>query len=118
MKKSKLKALWKKKSKIESIKSLIKSQVNLAKRHQIYGFGIYFKLINNYCYPNLAMNIFLNEFDFPFLIILNNNEIININNNTFNELFGNIEKNILSKNYIKIKNRRILSINNKYITNY
>jgi hypothetical protein len=87
----------------------------LAKRHQINGFGIYCKPVNNNFYPNLTINIFLNVIDFDFLIILKNNEIININNNTIRELLDRIEKYKLSNIYIKIKNKHILSINNQYI---
>ena len=57
-----------------TIYELIFSQVNLAKKHGIYGFGIiYYWFSGNKCYDEV-LNIFFEnqEIDFPYFIILKN----------------------------------------------
>ena len=93
-----------KKNKINKYKSLIKSQIETAKNHGIFGFGIIYNCLklNEEIY-----NLFANEHEFniPFFIILNNYWNYtqhNISNdiNEFSILFDNIISNFKSKNYI------------------
>ena len=58
--------------------------MDLDKRHKIYGFAIYYALLNNNNYQNLTMDIFLNKINFPFMIIWQNHNINNVNINTIN----------------------------------
>ena len=102
-------------------KSLILNQVQLAKKHGIYVFGIvynYMKL-NEDIFNPLA---FEEDIKFPFFIILNwnwNNTFQKINylnkNITFNNkirknLIDAFEKYFLSEKYIKLKGKPILGI--------
>ena len=94
---------------------LIKAQVNLAKRHKIYGFAIYFNIINPDYYTKITMNIFLNKIEFPFLLIWKNDEIKIYDSKTIDTFIQKIKKYLIFDNYIKINDKPILSINNPYI---
>ena len=96
----------------KNIESLIKAQINLARNHQIYGFAIYFKLINTDYYTKSTLDVFINKLDFPFFIIWKNDEYKILNKYIIDEFIKNIKNYIKSKNYIKIQNKPVLSIDN------
>ena len=102
-----------------SIDEVISKQVDLARNHGIYGFAI------NYVYSydekiyNNVFNIFLNnkKINFPFLLNWKNDNF-NLLNNIDLELINfikNIKKFLISKNYIKINNKPLISIGNPLI---
>ena len=99
----------------KEIEELVIAQINLAKRHQIYGFGIYYNLLTKDYYQKITMNIFLNKINFPFMIIWQNHNIKNVNINTINKFINNIQKYLISNNYIKINNKPVISISNQHI---
>lgn len=99
----------------QDIEDLVKAQMDLAKRHQIYGFAIYYTLLNNNNYQNLTMDIFLNKINFPFMIIWQNHNIKNVKINIINKFINNIKKYLISDNYIKINNKPVISISNQHI---
>ena len=105
-------------------KSLIEQQIELAKIHGIFGFGIVYNLANNIKFNEEIFNIISkdNSNNFSFFIILNNNIDINQQNQTslieyeayrekslniFIDCFGTYS---ISKNYIKFKEKPILGI--------
>ena len=97
----------------------IKQKVDLAKRHGIYGFGIYHKW-------SIDNNIFDKEIDifsdnkiinFQFILIFNYEDFGKKTNNINLEIeiekfIKSIKKYLLSKNYIKINNKIVISIRN------
>lgn len=93
-----------------SLTEVILKQTNLAKRHGIYGFAIFYYYNNNKY--NEIYDIFLYNINFNFLFIWENN-----NNNVLekfdylNIFIDNIKKYLLSKYYIKINGKQVLSIN-------
>ena len=93
-----------------SLTEVILKQTNLAKRHGIYGFAIFYYYNNNKY--NEIYDIFLYNINFNFLFIWENN-----NNNVLekfdylNIFIINIKKYLLSKYYIKINGKQVLSIN-------
>ena len=112
-----------------SLANIIKIQIELAKSHGIYGFAIHF----NY-YDNLEVRIvdifFENKnISFPFLLIWDNeyfNTFLNVSQNNnliynslidleINNFLKNIRKYLVSKLYIKINGKSVLSIKNPYI---
>ena len=99
----------------KDIEELVIAQIDLAKRHQIYGFGIYYNLLTKDYYQKITMDVFLNKINFPFMIIWQNHRIKNVNINTINKFINNIQKYLISDNYIKINNKPIISINNQHI---
>ena len=94
------------------IEALIKAQINIARKHQIYGFAFYFKISKKEYYSRITLNIILNKTDFPFFLIWKNDEYKIINKYNIDEFIINIKNYILSKNYIKIQNKPVLSIDN------
>ena len=56
------------------------------------------------------MNIFLNKIQFPFFLLVRNNEIQYDDTAKFKCFFDNIKKYIISENYIKIRNKPALVI--------
>ena len=99
---------------INEIKKVINSQIKLATNHQIYGFAIYYNYFNPNNQSRLITNVFSNDNNFPFFLIWRNEEINSIDNNTLNNLINDIIKYMTSDNYIKFKEKPILSINNPY----
>ena len=116
--------------------TLIDEQIKLAKSHGIFGFGIINDFSNIYHLNNDTINMisYINECNFPFFVIINNNININLNKsylikNLKNDkenlfLFLDIMKNyFISDNYIKYKGEPILGIFNsplisKYLIKY
>ena len=96
-----------------SIYKLVKKQVKLAKNHLIYGFAIYYDLFNITNISCISIEAFLNKVNFPFFMVWRNEEIDIIDNNTLDILINKIERFMISENYIKFKQRPILSLNNK-----
>ena len=99
---------------INNCRKLIKKQVELAKNHGIFGFGIVYNLIKENKFNERIINLFLkdNMNNFPFFIIFNNSyELLN-GNNFFYFTVEKIKKYIFSENYIKIKEKPILGIFN------
>ena len=95
------------------LKKLIMKQTKLAENHGIYGFAIYFDLFKLNFYQEI-INIFFSEVNFPFFLIWKNDEIDNINIELIENLISNIKKYMVSNNYIKIKQKPILSISKPY----
>ena len=111
---------------------LIDEQIKLAKSHGIFGFGIIHDFSNIYQLNDKTLNMvsYINESNFPFFIIINNN--INIKHNKSfliknlkndkENLFlylDNIQKYFISNNYIKYKGEPILGIfNSPLISRY
>jgi len=91
---------------INNCRKLIKKQVELAKNHGIFGFGIVYNLIKENKFNERIINLFLkdNMNNFPFFIIFNNSyELLN-GNNFFYFTVEKIKKYIFSENYIIIIN--------------
>ena len=99
---------------INNIHKLIKKQIKLAKNHQIYGFAIYYDPFYKNNISIITTYAFLNKFFFPFFIVLKIDKIKNINIIVIDFLIIKLSKFMLSDNYIKIKERPILSINCPY----
>ena len=95
------------------LKKLIMKQTKLAENHGIYGFAIYFDLFKLNFYQEI-INIIFSEVNFPFFLIWKNDEIDNINIELIENLINNIKKYMVSNNYIKIKQKPILSISKPY----
>ena len=101
----------------------IKKQIKLAKNHGLYGFGIIYFWISGQKLFYEPINIFLKkEIQFPFFLIWKNNKYIIHYNNKENIIIENkynnkeafmfmmdIKKYLISKNYIKIKKKPILT---------
>jgi len=96
---------------INEMKRLIITQTKLAKDHEIYGFAIFFKLFKKDNYVQMVIKIFLNIISFPFFLIWRNDELENVDENVIIFLINYLKKFIISENYIKIKEKPILSIN-------
>lgn len=113
----------------KTITDIIKEQTNLAKNHGIYGFGIYYDLFGEI--DNKVLDIFFeNEIiDFSFMIIWKNEnyfkqiQILNDNilndiellENELNKFIKKIKKYLISKQYIKINQKPVLSLNEPLI---
>ena len=95
------------------IKKLIMKQTKLAENHGIYGFAIYFDLFKLNFYQEI-INIFCSKANFPFFLIWKNDDIENINNEVIENLISNFKKYMISSNYIKIKQKPVLSISKPY----
>ena len=67
--------------KINICRILIKKQVELAKNHGIFGFGIVYNLIKEQKFDEEIINLFLNNNmnNFPFFIIFNNKVFVQHN---------------------------------------
>lgn len=107
-------------------KTLIEHQIQLAKNHGIYGFGIVYNIINISQDTKEIFNLFSydNENHFPFFVILKNVEkyyqqglnylIKNTKSNKKHQIsfIKDINKYFISENYIKIRGKHILGIFN------
>ena len=112
---------FKKISKIEnsSIDEIIIKQVDLAKNHGIYGFAInYIFGYKDKIYENV-LNIFLNNkiINFPFLLNWKNEnfKLIKNLNVELSNFMKNIKKYLVSKHYININNKPLISLENPLI---
>ena len=94
------------------IEHLIEKQTTIAKNHGIYGFAIYFDLLNINYYHNITINLFSHKSNFPFFLIWENDEIKNKDKQIIEQLIKFIQQHLISDNYIKIKNKPVLSISN------
>ena len=117
-----------------TIYELIISQVNLAKKHGIYGFGIIYYWFSRDIFYDEVINIFYEnkEIDFPYFIIWKNdylNNISDVNNNNIiikqrydlnDSLYfiQNIKKYLISNKYLKINQKPVLVIYNSKIIPY
>ena len=113
-----------------SRKSLILEQVKLAKDHGIFGFGIVYNMMNNQKFNEEILNSFSsdNMNNFPFFIIINNNEryegenqdLLNKNITCNKEdliiLVDSIKKYLISENYIKLRDKPILGFFHSSLT--
>ena len=98
-------------------------QVNLAKRHGIFGFGMVYNLNNNSIYNQIILEsiLYMDKLNFTFFIILNleikYEELFEIelkqNNKKENVCFlENIKKYLFFPSYIKINGKNILGFLN------
>ena len=92
------------------IELLVNTQVNLAKNHQIYGFIIDYETSHTNIFTNETLNILLNKIQFPFFLLMRNNETQYNDTAKFKCFFDNIKKYIISENYIKIRNKPALAL--------
>ena len=99
---------------INNIYKLIEMQINLARRHKIYGFAIYYDPFHINNIIRISTNAFLNKVNFPFFIVWRNDMIEEIDIATIDFLIIKISKFMLSDSYIKINNLPILSINSPH----
>ena len=113
-----------------STKSLILEQVKLAKNHGIFGFGIVYNMMYNQKFNEEILNLFLsdNKNNFPFFIIINNNDkyegenqnLLNQNitceKEDLNSFVGSIKKYFISENYIKLRDKPILGFFHSSLT--
>jgi len=94
---------------------IIKKQVDLAKSHGIYGFGIYYYWLSDKILYENVLDIYINnkDIDFPFFLIWEN---CNYSKNDMNiiedsELFiKDIKKYINDSRYIKINEKPVVGI--------
>ena len=116
----------KRKKEININKSLIETQIKLAKNHGIFGFGIVYNKMNGVKFNEEILNLFSkNEMNnFPFFIIIGYNDkhkreaknqlLQNIkyeeNLNEVSIFFDSIKEYFCSENYIKIEGKPILGI--------
>lgn len=111
--------------KFNNLTKIIKNQVELAKNHGLYGFGIYYYWFSGIKLYEEPIKEFLNkEINFPFFIIWKNDKVeINLNdlnesiiidqnykNNTPMQLIKDIQKYLSCKKYIKINKKSVLGI--------
>ena len=103
----------------------ILKQIELAKSHGIYGFGIYYYWFSGKKLFEKTIDIFLENknINFPFLLIwknenfkriINNNILLikqNYNKINIDKFINDIKKYLISKNYIKIDGKPVLGIN-------
>ena len=94
---------------IEDLELLMEAQINLAKKHGIYGFAIYYDLSNS-IYLAKVNNFFVNKSNFPFFLIWNNEKLEDINDKIIENLINNLKKYFQYDNYIKIREKPVLSI--------
>ena len=111
-----------------SLVNIIKNQTELAKSHGIYGFAIHFNYYD-YLQVKIVNIFFYQNINFPFLLIwdndyfntfLNDSQNIKLKSNIFidleiNNFLQNTKKYLISKLYIKINGKSILSIKNPFI---
>ena len=109
---------------------VIKKQIKLAKSHGIYGFGIYYYWFSGKILFQKTINLFLEntEINFPFFLIWRNenleikgNEVTEritieqeYKENDFENFINDIKKYLVSKNYIKIKEKPVIGIFNPF----
>ena len=94
----------------KDIEQLIEKQIKLAKNHGIFGFAIYLNLMNIDYYHNIISNFFFNKANFPFFLIWKNDDFEYMDDQKIENLINNLKKIIISDNYIKIRNKPVLSI--------
>ena len=106
----KTKFFSKKNEEININKSLIKEQVNLAKNHGIYGFGIVYDIMNGIKLNEEILNLFSSEKmeNFPFFLLFNYNESYNMEDLTI--FINGTIKYLISENYIRLRGQPILGI--------
>ena len=93
-----------------NIEQLIEKQIKLAKNHGIHGFAIYLDLINLQSTHNIISNFFINKTNFPFFLIWKIDDFVYIDAQIVENLINQFKKFIISDNYIKIRNKPVLSI--------
>ena len=102
---------------------VIQKQINLAKRHGIYGFAIYFYWFSGKTIFDKPLNIiYKNNIEFHYLLIWKNENIYNWNNELLLEekyeendpvlFIKDIKKYLIDKKYIKIDGKPIIGIYN------
>ena len=96
----------------EDIYKLITEQILLASKHGIYGFAIYYNLLESDYVSNITTNLFIYKINFPFFLVCRNIDKINISENDTGTMIINLKKFIINDNYIKINNKPVLSIEN------
>ena len=102
-----------------SIDEVILKQVDLARNHGIFGFIInYVFNYNSKIYDNV-LNAFLNnnKINFPFSLNWNNDNFKSLNyiNIELTNFIKFIKKYLISKNYIRIHNKPLISVGNPFI---
>ena len=103
-----------------NIYKLIEEQINLAKSHGIFGFGMIYQWLNyDYINNNILNYIsYVDKLNFPFFIILNeyfkyqfqNTNYLEENKKSAFNFFDKIKTYFLSDNYIKYKGFPIIGI--------
>ena len=86
----------------------------MANRHGISGYAIYYNLFESDYINKITINIFLYKINFPFFLICRNIEEVYIDDQSIEDMILNLKKYMISKNYIKIKNKPVLSIEKPY----
>ena len=105
---------------------VIKKQIQLAKSHGIYGFGIYYYWFSGKKIFDKPLNIFYErKLKFNYMLIWKNEKVINEKNeilleekfeeNDSEKLIEEIWKYLIDKRYIKIDNKPVLGIYNPNI---
>ena len=110
----------------KNISQLIKEQINLAKKHGIYGFGINYYWFSGKTFDSEPIDLFLgdNDIDYPFFLILNNDAKLldddehkktiiieqDYKKDDITILINKIRKYLIHENYIKINGKPILAI--------
>ena len=107
---------------------VIKRQVQLAKKHGIYGFGIYYYIINEKIFFEKPLNVYYRNKDikFPYLLVLKikNVKMCNTKNKEIKlkDFIENIKKYLKDERYIKINGKPAIGINDplkiKNLTEY
>ena len=95
---------------------IIKKQVELAKSHGIFGFGIYYYWSSGKIFYENILDIYLNnkDIDFPFFLIWKNGDYSKNDKNIIkdSELFiKDIKKYVNDSRYIKINGKPVVGIN-------
>ena len=102
------------------ISEIILKQIDLAKSHGLYGFGIIYVFGDTQNIYNVV-DFFLNNkiINFHFLLIWKNDNFVyylfDILENELNNFIKNIKKYLVSENYIKINNKPAIFIENPFI---
>ena len=105
---------------------MVLKQVELAKSHGIYGFGIFYYWFSGKAFLDKTADLFIesNKIDFPFMLIWRNenykrrflgfeNDVFLVQNYSSKEIglfVKDIKKYLVSKNYIKINNKPAFGI--------
>ena len=103
------------------ISEIILKQIDLAKSHGLYGFGIIYVFGDTQNIYNNVVDFFLNNkiINFHFLLIWKNDNFVyylfDILENELNNFIKNIKKYLVSENYIKINNKPAIFIENPFI---
>ena len=94
---------------------VIEKQIELAKSHGIYGFGIYYYWIDGAILFDSPLKLILNiEIEFHFFLIWKNDYVVDEKKKKFNknnkELIEDIEKYLVDLKYIKINEKPVIGI--------